>query len=88
MPRERLLQAALLPLPLAKLGIHLATANGYGIFRDELYYLACAEHPAWGYVDHPPLSILALKAWTAIFGTSLLSLRFLFLPSASSAPPV
>ncbi len=76
MPRERLFEASLLPLPLAKLGLHLATATGYGIFRDELYYLACAEHPAWGYVDHPALSILALKAWTAVFGTSLISLRF------------
>ncbi len=23
---------------------HLLTARGYGYFRDELYYLACAQH--------------------------------------------
>ncbi|HEX4959456.1 MAG TPA: glycosyltransferase family 39 protein [Thermoanaerobaculia bacterium] len=66
---------SLLGLPLVKLVLHLATAGGYGYFRDELYYLACADHPAFGYVDHPPLSILVLKVWTAVFGTSLLSIR-------------
>lgn len=35
----------------AKLLIHLLTAARYGIFRDEMYYLACAQHLAWGYVD-------------------------------------
>ena len=33
----------------------------YGYHIDELYYLACAARPAWGYVDHPPLSILILS---------------------------
>src|SRR5687768_11274724 len=44
----------------AKLAVHLAAFRGYSIFRDELYYLACADHLAWGYVDHPPLSIAVL----------------------------
>jgi len=60
-----------------KLLFHLATANQYGIFRDELYYLACADHLDWGYVDQPPL--IALIAWTSTktLGTSLLALRLL-----------
>ena len=51
------------------------TANRYGIFRDELYYLACAEHLDWGYVDQPPL--IALIAWIArhLFGDGLIGLR-------------
>jgi hypothetical protein len=59
--------------------IHLGAAvtGGYGIFRDELYYIACANHPAIGYVDHPPLSIWLLTAWKSIFGDSLFSIRFL-----------
>jgi 4-amino-4-deoxy-L-arabinose transferase-like glycosyltransferase len=55
----------------------LLTAFRYGIFRDELYYIACSEHLAWGYVDQPPL--IALITWLErhIGGDSLLSLRFL-----------
>ncbi len=56
---------------------HLATAGRYGIFRDELYYIACARHLAWGYVDHPPL--IALITWLVshTLGMSLLALRLL-----------
>ena len=28
----------------ARLLLHLLTANRYGIFRDELYYIACSRH--------------------------------------------
>src|ERR1035437_7574665 len=53
----------------------LAAITSYGYFRDELYYLACADHPAAGDVDQPPLSILFLSAWRAVFGDSLVVLR-------------
>jgi glutathione S-transferase len=45
----------------AKLAVHLYAGRHYGYFVDELYYLACARHLAWGYVDQPPL--IALVAW-------------------------
>jgi hypothetical protein len=69
--------AIVLYIAAAKLFFHLITATRYGIFRDELYYLACAEHLDWGYVDQPPL--IALIAWfsTRVFGNSLLALRLL-----------
>src|SRR5438876_9275637 len=38
-----------------KLLLHLYAGRNYGYFVDELYYLACAQHLAWGYVDQPPL---------------------------------
>src|SRR5687767_12122531 len=60
---------------LAVLVLHLATAGSYGIFRDEFYYLACADHLDWGYVDHPPLSIAILWVWRALCGDSALALR-------------
>ncbi len=56
---------------------HLVTNGRYGIFRDELYYLACADHPAWGYVDQPPLSIWLLGLERAILGSSVGALRIL-----------
>ncbi len=49
----------------------------YGLFRDEFYYLACAKHLAWGFVDHPPFSIAVLWTWVLIAGDSLISLRIL-----------
>lgn len=66
-----------LTLALAKILFHLLTAGRYGIFRDELYYLACSEHLAAGYVDQPPL--IAFITWIArhFFGDSLYGLRLL-----------
>src|SRR6185503_2134066 len=58
-----------------KLAVHLACGEGYGYFRDELYYLACADHLDLGYVDHPPLSIFVLWLVRAVFGDSILVLR-------------
>ncbi len=34
---------------------HVAFGNNYGYFRDELYVMAMSQHPAFGYVDVPPL---------------------------------
>jgi hypothetical protein len=68
-------------LALLGLGLHLLTAGRYGIFRDEMYYLDCAERLAWGYVDHPPLSAAVLALWRELAGSSLLALR---LPAAAA----
>lgn len=64
-------------MSLLKLMLHISVNlfGGYGIFRDELYYLACADHPALGYVDHPPFSIYLLSTVTWIFGDSLFTIR-------------
>jgi 4-amino-4-deoxy-L-arabinose transferase-like glycosyltransferase len=50
---------------------------GYGIFRDEYYYLACSRRLALGYVDQPPLSIFFLAALRWLFGETLAALRLL-----------
>ena len=69
--------AIVFALAAVKLIAHLVNASHYGIFRDELYFLACSEHLDWGYVDQPPL--IAAIAWFArhVFGESLLELRLL-----------
>ena len=55
--------------------LQFITAARYGYFRDELYYIDCARHLSWGYVDQPPL--IAFITWLElhITGTSLYSLR-------------
>lgn len=66
--------------------LHFITASRYGYFRDELYYAACGQHLAWGYVDHAPL-IAAITWFTRrLLGDSLLSLRFF--PALSSAAKI
>lgn len=74
-PKPRLAIAMLALLASAKLIMHLIAIDQYGYFRDELYYLACAEHLDWGYVDHPPFSIAILAAVRALLGDSLITLR-------------
>jgi hypothetical protein len=62
-------------LAAATVGLHLAWVNGYGIFRDELYYVACGQHLGWGYVDHPPLIGWLAAGVDATLGSSLPALR-------------
>lgn len=57
------------------LALHLIAIRGFGLFRDELYYIACSDHLAWGFVDQPPLSLLLLKGIRFLFGDSAAALR-------------
>lgn len=61
----------------ARLLLHLLTANRYGIFRDELYYIACARHLDWGYVDMPPFIPFVTRLFIALFGPSLFVIRLI-----------
>jgi hypothetical protein len=69
--------AAVFGVALIRVLIYLVAARNYGYFRDEMYYLACGEHPAWGYMDQPPL--IAWIAWLLqhTIGVSLYALRLL-----------
>ncbi len=64
-------------IALSQLAIQLTFHGNYGYFRDELYYVACSNHLAFGYVDQPPLSIAILALSRRILGDSLHALRFL-----------
>jgi 4-amino-4-deoxy-L-arabinose transferase-like glycosyltransferase len=54
---------------------HMLVSGRYGYFVDELYYLDCSHHLAWGYVDQPPL--IAVITWLVTLGDSLSALHFL-----------
>ena len=71
--------------------LHAAFAGGYDVFRDELYFIVCGRHPAFGYADQPPLVpllsagfyalghnawILRLPATLAAGGLAWLAVRF------------
>jgi len=59
--------------------LHLITnlTGAYGFFRDELYYIACSDQLAWGYVDQPPFSLFLLKLTRLLFGDSLAAIRLI-----------
>jgi 4-amino-4-deoxy-L-arabinose transferase-like glycosyltransferase len=61
----------------ALLIFHCYFNNRYGYFRDEFDYLSCGDHPAWGYVDQPPLLPFLVRVSRVILGDSLRSIRFL-----------
>src|ERR1051326_4325252 len=69
--------AIVLYIVAAKLLLHLLTVARYGIFRDEMYYLACSRHMAWGYVDHPPLTVWIAWVSRGVLGDSPLGVRLL-----------
>jgi 4-amino-4-deoxy-L-arabinose transferase-like glycosyltransferase len=48
--------------------LHLAVANRYDLFRDELYFIVCGRHPAFGYLDQPPLVPLLAAGGYALGG--------------------
>src|SRR6516165_3892126 len=72
-------------LAVAKLALHWLFNNRYGYFRDEFDYMACGNHPAWGYVDHPPLVPMLAKLSRIFFGDSLRSIRFFAALASSGA---
>ncbi|MBI5092467.1 MAG: glycosyltransferase family 39 protein [Candidatus Hydrogenedentes bacterium] len=60
-----------------KLVLHLILNSRYGYHRDELYFLACAEHMDFGYVDHSPLVPWIAFVARSLLGDSLPALRFI-----------
>src|SRR5688572_28722190 len=57
--------------------VHLFFNAGYGISRDEMYFIVCGQRLAWGYVDQPPI-VPMLAAWSyALAGDWLTGLRLI-----------
>ncbi len=63
-------------IALATAVLHLAFCHRFGYYRDELYFIDCAKHLSWGYVDQPPL--VPFVTWlTGPLGYPVWALRFL-----------
>jgi hypothetical protein len=58
-----------------KLLLHLPVLGRYGYHHDELYFIACGRHLAFGYVDHAPLVPWIARLADELFGASLYGLR-------------
>jgi hypothetical protein len=71
------LDLPVLTVALVYLVIHLATSHRFGYYRDELYYLVCGAHLAYGYVDHPPLVPAVAAVLRTLGADSVLALRLL-----------
>lgn len=56
--------------------LYLLFGGRYGFHQDEMYFIDCGCHLAFGYVDHPPLVPFLARVATALFGDSLHGLRF------------
>ncbi|MFN7942992.1 MAG: glycosyltransferase family 39 protein [Thermoanaerobaculia bacterium] len=73
-PWDRATVAWIIAFCALKALVHLSLVNRYGYHGDELYFLECGRHLAFGYVDHPPL-IPWLARLADDLGGSLLALR-------------
>ncbi|HEU4421959.1 MAG TPA: glycosyltransferase family 39 protein, partial [Pilimelia sp.] len=60
-------------------------ASRYDYHRDELYFRLLADHPAWGYVDQPPLTPMLAKLAIAIFGDTAWAIRVPALVAVATA---
>jgi hypothetical protein len=85
-PAPLALSPSVYALAICALALHMAFNGGYGFFRDELYYAACGQRLAWGYVDHAPLAPFLARLSRMLLGDSLRALRFL--PALSSLAKV
>ena len=63
----------------------IALSGRYGYHRDELYFLACGRHLAWGYPDQPPLTPFLAWAMNGIGHGALVVFR---LPATLAAAAV
>ncbi|HTS47859.1 MAG TPA: glycosyltransferase family 39 protein [Bryobacteraceae bacterium] len=67
---------ALMLIALAIILLHALTNGHYGFHRDELATVDDARYLDWGYIAYPPLTPFIAHIAFALFGPSLVGLRF------------
>ena len=58
------------------IALHLAINGTLSFHTDELYYIDAGRHPAFGYVDFPPVVPVLARLETDLLGTSPWTLAF------------
>ncbi len=84
-PLARLKAIPYLPLLTALTVLRLVTAAHADLVPDESYYWLWAQHPAFGYYDHPPMVAWWIGAFTTVFGHSPFVVRLPFVLSFIAA---
>jgi hypothetical protein len=59
------------------LAVLVGLSGQYGFHGDEMYYVVAGQHPAFGYVDQPPLTPLLSAASVLLLGVSPTAVRIL-----------
>jgi 4-amino-4-deoxy-L-arabinose transferase-like glycosyltransferase len=73
MPTNRLARAPVFSAMAALAVVLTATSGRYGYHRDELYFRML--HPAWGYIDEPPLTPLLARAFNRAIADEVWAMR-------------
>ena len=68
-------RALIICVVLIKLWIFALSAQRYGYLSDELYFLDASRHPAFGYVDFPPMIAWVMGLIRVLLGDSLWMIR-------------
>ncbi len=55
----------------------MVVSGSYGFHGDEMYFVVAGQHPAFGYVDQPPLTSLLSAASVALLRVSPTAVRVL-----------
>ena len=84
--RARLLTALAVGGSIALLALQAVAAGRLELAFDEAYYALWSRSLAFGYLDHPPMVAVLIRASTAVFGGSELGVRALSLLLVGALP--
>jgi 4-amino-4-deoxy-L-arabinose transferase-like glycosyltransferase len=75
MPERSTLARPALAIAVVTFVVHAALSGRYGFHRDEVYFIECGRHLAFGFADQPPITPLIAWLCTTLFGDHLVPLR-------------